>query len=252
MRTPKIATLALYGETGRFSVPHRPTAISSAPVRRKPACCDASCRHADACDATRGGDPALVDMREVVERVGPFSDGDRLVQPDAPHRAAFAVLQGMAKTVGDGAVLAFHLPGELFALDIARGGRHGRSVMAVGKTWFCRFPHEAVDALCEDNDALARHLRLLRRREHTVTRHAAEGAAAARVRSFLLDLLDRRRRLDADTDAVPLPMSRDDIGSYLGMSSATVTRMLARFRDEGAIAIHPTGVDVIDEARLRR
>jgi CRP/FNR family transcriptional regulator len=191
-------------------------------------------------------------VRDVVERVGPFSDGDRLVQPDAPHRAAFAVLQGMAKTVSDGAVLAFHLPGELFALDIARNGLHGHSVMAVGKTWFCRFPRDAVDALCDDNAALARHLRLLRRREHTVTRHAAEGAAAARVRTFLVDLLDRRRRLDEHTGAVPLPMSRDDIGSYLRMSSATVTRMLAKLRDEGAIAIHPTGVEITDETRLRR
>ncbi len=45
-------------------------------------------------------------------------------------------------------------------------------------------------------------------------------------------------------------MSRDDIGSYLGMSSATVTRMLAKLRAEGVLAIRADGVDVLDEASL--
>lgn len=232
-------------------MPHPVAATSPAPTRRTSACCNASCRHAEACEATRGGDPALLDIRDVVERVGPFSDGDRLVQPDAPHRAAFAVLNGMAKTVGAGCVLAFHLPGELFALDVARNETHGRSVVAVGKTWFCRFPRDAVDALCVENDALARHLRTLRRREHAVTRHAADGVAASRVRGFLVDLLDRHRRLDEHTRTIPLPMSRDDIGSYLRMSSATVTRMLAKLRDDGVVSVHPAGVDVVDESALR-
>jgi CRP/FNR family transcriptional regulator len=215
-------------------------------------CCTASCRHAAACEATCGGDPALIDIREVVERVGPFSEGDRLVQPDAPHRAAFAVMSGLAKTVGDGRVLAFHLPGELFALDVPRTRTHSTSVVAVGKTWFCRFPRTATDALCEHSEAIAAHLRSLRRRERATAHRAADGSAAERVRSFLLELLDRRRRVEGTgTHFVPLPMSRDDIGSYLGMSAATVTRMLARLRSEGSIAIRGDGVDVLREASLR-
>lgn len=215
-------------------------------------CCNASCRHAAVCEATRGGDPALLDMREVVERVGPFSEGDRLVQPDAPHRAAFAVRSGLAKTVGDGRVLAFHLPGELFALSVPRTQTHRASVVAVGKTWFCRFPRTATDALCEHSEAIAAHMLTLRRRERAVTRRATDGCAAERVRSFLLELFDRRRRVEGTGSSfVPLPMSRDDIGSYLGMSAATVTRMLAKLRSQGSIAIRTDGVDVLHEASLR-
>jgi CRP/FNR family transcriptional regulator len=221
-------------------------------ARRPSICCNASCRHAAVCEATQGGDPALLDMREVVERVGPFSEGDRLVQPDAPHRAAFAVLSGLAKTVGEGRVLAFHLPGELFALDVPRTQTHSASVVAVGKTWFCRFPRTATDALCEHSEAIAAHLRALRRRERAFTRRATDGSAAERVRSFLVELLDRRRRVEGTGSGfIPLPMSRDDIGSYLGMSAATVTRMLARLRSEGSIAIRTDGVDVLQEASLR-
>lgn len=220
--------------------------------RRLPICCNDSCRHAAVCEATRGGDPALLDMREVVERVGPFSEGDRLVQPDAPHRAAFAVLSGLAKTVGEGRVVAFHLPGELFALDVAPTRTHSTSVVAVGKTWFCRFPRTAIDALCEHSEAIAIHLRSLRRRERAFTRRASDGSAAERVRFFLIELLDRHRRVEGTGSSfVPLPMSRDDIGSYLGMSAATVTRMLAKLRSQGSIAIRTDGVDVLHEASLR-
>jgi CRP/FNR family transcriptional regulator len=188
----------------------------------------------------------------VVERVGPFTEGDRLVQPDAPHRAAFAVLSGLAKTVDEGRIVAFHLPGELFALDVPRKQTHSASVVAVGRTWFCRFPRTATDALCEHNEAIATHLRSLRRRERAFTRRATDECAAERVRSFLLELLDRRRRVESmGRDFVPLPMSREDIGSYLGMSAATVTRMLAKLRSQGSIAIRADGVDVLHEASLR-
>lgn len=230
---------------------HAQANASQSAGRRPSVCCNDSCRYASVCEATRGGDPELLEMRDVVERVGPFSEGDRLVQPDAPHRAAFAVLSGMAKTVGDGRVVAFHLPGELFALDVTRSGTHNASVVAVGKTWFCRFPRSATDALCEHNDTLTRHLRSLRRRERVSATHAIDGLAASRVRAFLVDLLDRRRRFEGDSAFVPLPMSRDDVGSYLRMSSATVTRMLAKLRAEGTIAIVPHGIDVVDEAALR-
>jgi CRP/FNR family transcriptional regulator len=220
--------------------------------QRPSICCNASCRHAAVCDATRGGDPALLDIRDVVERVGPFTEGDRLVQPDAPHRAAFAVLSGLAKTVDKGRIVAFHLPGELFALDVPRTQTHSASVVAVGRTWFCRFPRTATDALCEHSEAIATHLRSLRRRERTFARRVTEGSAAERVKAFLLELRDRRLRVEAaGSGFVPLPMSREDIGSYLGMSAATVTRMLAKLRSQGSIAIHTDGVDVLHEASLR-
>ncbi|KJV33182.1 Crp/Fnr family transcriptional regulator [Luteibacter yeojuensis] len=219
--------------------------------RRGAACCNDACRHAHGCQATRGGAGELIALRDIVERLGPFSDGDRLVQPDAPHLAAYAVLSGMAMTVGGGRVLAFHLPGELFGLDVPRAGHHLASVVAVGKTWFCRLPRAATDALCEHDDAIAGHLRGLRRQERRQA-SPGEAPALARVASFVAALLTRRRQVEPDTTFLPLPMSRDDIGSYLGMSAATVTRMLARLRADGALAVSSGGVEVVDAAALAR
>jgi CRP-like cAMP-binding protein len=226
-------------------------AMSQPPAARPPGvCCNASCRHASACEATRGGQPELLEVRDVVERAGPFSDGDRLVQPDSPHRAAFAVLSGCAKTMVNGRVTAFHLPGELFALDVARSQTHDASVMALGKTWFCRFPRDATDAVCAHNSEAARHWSALRRRERRGSEARLEGSAAERVRGFLADLLARRRRIEGPGSFIPLPMSREDLASYLSMSAATVTRMLAKLRAEGVIYIRVDGVSVLNEPGL--
>lgn len=220
------------------------------PSARASAFCNASCRQAAACEATCGGQTELLPMRGIVQRVGPFADGDRLVQPEAPHWASFAVMSGMAKTVADGKVVGFHLPGELFCLDVSRDGKHAGSVVAVGKTWFCRFPRQHTTALAAQHDAIDRHLRRLRRRERAAGRQGVEAPALERVRAFLADLMQRVERLEGHAGRIPLPMSRDDIASYLDMSAATVTRMLAKLRAEGAIAIRPDGVDVLDAQRL--
>lgn len=213
--------------------------------------CNASCRHASSCEATRGGDPALLDVRQVVERVGPFSDGDRLVQPGAPHLAAFSVLSGMAKTMHGDRVLAFHLPGELFALGVSRKHIHDAYVVAIGKTWFCRFPHEATQALCCENADVARHLGALRRREHRAENASTfDGDAFQRVRTFVADLFRRHRIVEKESHFLPLPMTREDIGNHLGMSSATVTRMLSRLRDANALRPSSGGVEILDEKAL--
>ncbi|MDF4025543.1 Crp/Fnr family transcriptional regulator [Luteibacter sp. PPL201] len=230
---------------------HALSAAPRPPAWRPGSACNGSCRHASACEATRGGDPALLGVRGVVERVGPFSDGDRLVQPGSPHRGYFSVLSGMAKTTDANRVVAFHLPGELFALEPTRAQVHERSISAIGKTWFCRFPRDAMSDLCGDNDDIARHLAALRRREHRLLKASHDdGDALTRVSGFLFDLRCRRRHIEGESAFVPLPMSREDIGSYLGMSAATVTRMLGRLRAAGILTIRADGIDVSDEASL--
>jgi CRP/FNR family nitrogen fixation transcriptional regulator len=57
--------------------------------------------------------------------------------------------------------------------------------------------------------------------------------ASERVASFLLELCERR---DA-THAVDVPMSRNDIADYLGLTIETVCRVLSGFKRAGAIAI---------------
>jgi CRP/FNR family transcriptional regulator len=80
--------------------------------------------------------------------------------------------------------------------------------------------------------------------------------ARQRVAAFLLDLSDRLDagpHADAAVSHAPtllLPMTRGDIGSYLGLELETVSRMLSRLQREGAIGLNGRQVDIVDRAML--
>ena len=74
--------------------------------------------------------------------------------------------------------------------------------------------------------------------------------AEQRVSRFLLSLAQRYHRLGYASDALLLHMTRDDIGSYLGLSSETVSRVLSRLQAKGMLAIHQRHIQFTDPARL--
>jgi CRP-like cAMP-binding protein len=46
-------------------------------------------------------------------------------------------------------------------------------------------------------------------------------------------------------------MSRTDVADHLGLTVETVCRILAHLKREGTVALHRTGVEVLDRAALR-
>ena len=74
--------------------------------------------------------------------------------------------------------------------------------------------------------------------------------AEEKVASFLVGLRKRWARIDGSTVRAPLPMSRQDIGDYLGLTVETVSRMMTKLAREKAIVITPDGVRLLDPARL--
>jgi len=215
------------------------------------------CTHASACQAGGYGKHELAGMRDIVERVGLLRDGEYLYRPRTPFRALYAVQSGMAKTVsvdraGREQVLAFHLPGELFALDAICLGHHDNAVIALGRTQFCRFPFERLRCLSVSQPEVQWHLmHTMSRQIHQQRLAGSDHSAEERMAAFLIDLCDRRSMLGLRADHVPLPMSRADIGNHLRLATETVSRLLARFRDAGLIRIERTGVDVLDGKGLR-
>jgi CRP-like cAMP-binding protein len=72
--------------------------------------------------------------------------------------------------------------------------------------------------------------------------------APERVAAFLIEMLERRDR----TKALDLPMARNDIADYLGLTIETVCRTLSAFKREGVIAIpSPHRIELLDRHALR-
>lgn len=215
------------------------------------------CTYAPACEAGGYGKQELSGLRQVVERTGPMHNGEYLYLPSTPFRSLYAVQTGMAKTVkvdiaGREKVLAFHLPGEVIGLDAACQGHYDNAVIALGNTQFCKFPFAAITQLANRQTNMQWHLLsvLSRQIRHTQL-ISGDYPADERMARFLIDLRDRRAALGLPTGRLPLPMSRADIANHLGLATETVSRMLARFRDQSLVRIDRKGLDLLDTDKLR-
>ena len=162
-----------------------------------------------------------------------YAEGDR-------SDCWFKVISGnvrICKLMADGRrhIAEFFSAGECFGLDDP--GERLFTAKAVDNVIVMRFPRAATERLLNEQPHLANDLctMALRNLAHAQTRLLLLGrmTASERVANFLLELAERhnvRRKIN-------LPMSRNDIADYLGLTSETVCRTLSAFKRDGVIAI---------------
>jgi CRP/FNR family nitrogen fixation transcriptional regulator len=157
----------------------------------------------------------------------------------------------ICKLLADGRrhIAEFCFPGDCFGLPAS--GVRIASAEAVGEVAVMRYPQRAFDRLIDETPPLVRGLydRTLRELIHAQTRMLLLGrmTASERVASFLLEISERQ---DAP-HALVLPMSRNDIADYLGLTIETVCRVLSGFRRNGIIAIPmPYRIELRDREAL--
>jgi CRP/FNR family transcriptional regulator, nitrogen fixation regulation protein len=176
----------------------------------------------------------------------PFARNVEIYGEDEPAEYLYKVVSGAVRTyrvLNDGRrqIGAFLLPGDIFGLEA--GATHGTSAEAVADSVVLVIKRSAVMALAERDPDVARQLWTLtaqelgRAQNHMLLliRNAQE-----RIASFLLEMADRV----AGGNSVELPMSRQDIADYLGLTIETVSRTLTQLEAEAAIAL-PTSRRVV-------
>ena len=141
-------------------------------------------------------------------------------------------------------IVGFALPGDF--LGLATSAHHSFSADAVGPVTVCRFPRASFAPFIEDKPHLLRRINELMIRElsqaqdHMVL--LGRRSAEEKVASFVIAWRDRLARLGAATKTVPLPMGRQDIADFLGLTIETVSRTFTKLERDGLIEIVPGGV----------
>ena len=196
----------------------------------------------------------------IVKRSRPLQRGDHLFRTGEHFRNLYVVKTGAVKTFtqtndGDEQVVGFHLPGEVLGLDAIQDGNHGCNARALETTAICELPFDRLSDLSANIPSLQHQMFRLLSREIS---HEAEmmtllgrGTAEERVASFLLSLSERFRRRGFSATDFFLSMSRQEIGSYLGLALETVSRLFTRFQDEGTLKVDRKHVQILDINRLR-
>jgi len=167
----------------------------------------------------------------------------------------YKIISGAARTykvLADGRrqISAFHLPGDIFGLET--GEAYSFSAEAVVDAKLLVIKRSIVLLRAARDAAVARQLWMLAGRELQRTHNHALlliKSAPERMASFLLEMAERIR----SSDEVELPMSRQDVADYLGLTIETVSRILTRFENAEAIALPTTKRIVLhDRAVLER
>lgn len=193
-----------------------------------------------------------------MERSGSFRAGAFLFHAGTPSRVLWVVRTGAVKTSridvdGREQVLSFRLPGEVFGWDAIYPGYYPSDAIALERTACCRFSLQAAGALAARYPEIQQQLlRLLSRELNHPNQSRGRFYADERVAAFLLDLAARYARNGYSGTSLTVHMTRRDIGNYLRLAGETVSRVLARFRASGLIAMHGRDIELLDLAPLRR
>ena len=180
---------------------------------------------------------------------------DEIVAQDEAARYCYLIVSGCARTVqlmedGRRHVGEFMFAGDIFGMDVL--DRHDFSVEAVSTVTVRRYVRNDVEILADQDRDVSRWLREISARRMRASRDhmvlLGRKTASERIASFLLEMSDRIRR--RDQSEIELPMSRADMGDYLGLTIETVCRRLTRLRDEGTIAIKGSTISICDQRAL--
>lgn len=168
----------------------------------------------------------------------------------------FNVLDGVMrlyKLLPDGRrqIVGFALPGDFLGMNIS--GRHNFSADAIGVVAVCQFAKAPFGRFIEDRPHLLRRINELAIRELSQARDhmvlLGRRSAEEKVATFLLGWRERLIPLNGLSNTVPLPMSRQDIADYLGLTIETVSRTFTKLERDGVIEIIHGGISLLDPAR---
>ncbi|OCX27958.1 MULTISPECIES: helix-turn-helix domain-containing protein [Bradyrhizobium] len=181
-----------------------------------------------------------------------------LFEQGALAGSVFNVTDGVVrlyKSLPDGRrqIVGFALPGDF--LGLALQDRYGVTAEAVTAVSVCRFARSAFLGYIDGKPHLLRRLHEFAGHELSLAQDQmlllGRRTAEEKIAAFLLNMQARHARIGAVSVTVALPMSRQDIADYLGLTIETVSRTLTRLAREKAVLIVPDGVRLLDLERLK-
>ncbi len=195
----------------------------------------------------------LVDERRRVKR------GTRLYTAAGPFESLFTVRLGSFKTsvlMEDGReqVTGFHMLGDMLGLDGISSDVHSCTAIALEDSEACVMPFDRIEDYSRTLRSLQHHVHRLMSKEVVREQHAmvmlGTMRAEEKLASFLLDLSTRYVERGYSASEFVLRMTREEIGSFLGLKLETVSRLFSRFQEAGIIIAQQKYIKILDPVGL--
>ncbi len=198
---------------------------------------------------------SLVAIRRRVKRGAPlFRNGDKFT-------SLYAIRIGFFKTCiasedGRDQVTGFQMAGEVIGLDGIVNDHHTCDAVALEDAEVCVMPFDRIEELSHEIHALQRHVhKIMSReivREHGVMLLLGSMRAEERLAAFLLNLVQRLHARGFSQSELVLRMTREEIGSYLGLKLETVSRTFSKFVQDEIVEVKQRHVRILKADALKQ
>ncbi len=209
-----------------------------------------------------GLDPGEVNqLDELVGSRRKIKRQQHLYRSGDTFEAIYAIRAGSFKTdviLEDGRdqVTGFQMTGEVLGLDGISTEQHSCNAIALEDSEVCVIPFSRLEELSRQVESLQHQFHKIMSREivrdHGVMMLLGSMRAEERVAAFLLNMSQRFTARGFSPSEFHLRMTRDEIGSYLGLKLETVSRAFSRFQDEGLVAVQQKHIRILDTPGLKR
>jgi CRP/FNR family transcriptional regulator len=198
-----------------------------------------------------------LDELDAMSHVTRFEPRENLFGEGQPARSVYSVTSGtvrLYKLLPDGRrqIVGFALPGDFLGLAMRDAFRF--SADAVDAVSVCAFSRSAYSALVDAKPHLLRRLHDFATHELTLAQEQmmllGRRTAEEKLACFLLGMQERWTRISRHSPTVPLPMSRQDIADFLGLTIETVSRTFTKLVRDKTILNVPGGVRLMNPGRL--
>ncbi len=199
-------------------------------------------------------DSAVTTRRKVKRGASLYRTGEKFF-------SLYAIRTGVFKTCvasegGREQVTGFQMAGEIIGLDGIVNDHHTCDAIALEDAEVCVMPLDRIEELAREVTALQRHVhKIMSReivREHGVMLLLGNMRAEERLAAFLINLGQRLHVRGFSPSELVLRMTREEIGSYLGLKIETVSRAFSKFAEEGIIEVKQRHVRILKADSLTR
>lgn len=204
--------------------------------------------------------PDIERLDAIVQRGRPLHKGEYVYREGQAFSAVYAVRAGTLKAysttdAGEEQVTGFYLPGEIFGMDGLGKNKHVSSAVALETAAICEIPFERLSDLSIHIPSLQRHFFQLMSQEiahdQQLIAQLGKNSAEQRIAALLLSISARNARRKLSATQFRLPMSRTDIGNYLGLTVETVSRIFSRFQKIGLVSTDHREIELLNLDDLR-
>jgi len=227
-------------------------------VQLRTAC--SSCSVHELCLPAGLDQSGLEQLDRIVNRKRPLKRGEYLYRAGSTLQSLYAVRTGFLKSCvlhddGREQVAGFHMMGEMLGMDAIGSGKHICDAIALEDSDVCEIPYNDLEHLSRSIPALQHHFHRIMSREITrdygVMLLLGSMRAEERLAAFLLNLSQRFASRGYSPSRFHLRMTREEIGSYLGLKLETISRAFSQFQNDGLITVRNKSIEINDLNRLR-